>query len=65
MKFSWYNLVFILLSILILHDGLTGEFINPTLFDKFKWITFIIFVIIYIINIIMRFKNENKKNKNR
>ncbi len=43
------DIIVITLSLLLLIDGINGEFNNPTTFDIIKWICYVAMIVIYIL----------------
>ena len=55
-----YRIIFIVLTVLIMHDGFQGEFSSPTLFDFIKWLAWLLLMAAYIYH--RRHNDELTKN---
>lgn len=45
-----FDLIAIILVIVVVIDGFSGEFFNPTMFDAIKWIAFAAYLLVYVVS---------------
>ena len=53
-----FDLIAIILAIVVVIDGLSGEFFNPTIFDVTKWIAFAAYLLVYIVSKVASYEKK-------